>query len=310
MIYATALVMPRVITSNLRDWIDKRASNINMQINWVDVSKDASLYCQTIKDQKNVIAWNCRVPQDWMKRNGRNVLYIENSLISQPSGIFVDTGGFFSASNLHTQQTWRDNHQYALEWIAKKWFNWKYGDPCNYSGPILVALQNRQDCNIRTEFPLAAHADDKVVEALNILSKYLPSTRPVIIRPHPSERNSFGKPVCWQPNWTIDDSTPFNQRIIGCSALVTVNSTCANEASLLSIPVAVLGTGAFTNSNAFLDCSINPENLCNLFDSPDMKYRRYYAAAILSRHFLPYDLKSPRRCIEFDNWINNCIKDA
>lgn len=305
MMDAAALVMPKVLKSRLKGWIDAQAAARGIGIRWVDVAADASSYRSTVRDCANVIAWNCRIPQDWMQQHGWNVLHIENSLICQSAGVFVDRGGFFSRSNLCVQQSWRDNHRYSLEWVARRWFGWEYGFRGAPDGPVLVALQNRKDCNLNTEFPLGTAATDKVVEALRLLEQHLPDV-PTLIRPHPSERADFDHGGIWRPNWTLDTAGSLAERLPQCRALVTVNSTCASEATLSGVPVAVLGTGAFTGSGAVLECHGDVSRLNGLFDAPGMEARRAYASAVLSRHFLPYDLTGKRVCREFDDWLKAC----
>ena len=81
------------------------------------------------------------MPHAWLQAHARNVLYIENSLIHQHSGVFADHLGFFSQSALCREQTWRDPPCYNLAWFAGHKFNWALHHPCSLSGPLLVALQ-------------------------------------------------------------------------------------------------------------------------------------------------------------------------
>lgn len=306
MIDAVAMVMPRMLDSPLKTWVDSKAIQRGICIRWLNVAVSASSYCDEVRRCKNVIAWNCRVPQSWMKANGRNLLFIENSLICQAAGIFVDCGGFFSRSRLCTEKTWRNSQSYALEWVTKKWFGWDWGMRGDPAGPVLVALQNRHDCNLHTEFPLANDEPDKVVATLKLVARYLPQNCPVLIRPHPSERKQFNTHGVWMPHWELDVHGSFAERLPACRSVVTVNSTCANEATLTEIPVIVLGTGAFTGSGAVQECHRDASFLSKAFERPDMDARRSYASAVLARHFLPYDLRVERSCEEFEHWLNAC----
>lgn len=304
---AVALVMPKVLNSKLRLWIDDRARAEGVKITWVDLAADASSYCSVVRSCANVIAWNCRIPWDWMRKNGSNVLYVENSLICQSAGIFVDMGGFFSKSRLCLDQTWNEGHRYALEWVSEKWFSWKHGFEGCPTGPVLLALQNRLDCNINTEFPMAGSEPDKVVAALRIVGDQLPPDVPLLVRPHPSERFSFNNGGVWRENWTLDEQGDFSTRLQQCRAMVTVNSTCASEAALSRVPVATLGTGAFTGSGAMWECHNDAARLNDFLGQPvNFEARNRYASAILARHFLPYDLAASRECREFDDWLKAC----
>jgi hypothetical protein len=300
------MVPPRLLRSPLRQWLHERCEAAGVSLRWLDVSTDCSRYCAEVRETKNVIAWNCRIPQDWMASHGRNVLHVDNSLINQAAGVFVDRGGFFSRSNLNRKQVWKEGHRYSLKFIARKWFGWEHGLKGNQNGPVLVALQCRRDCNLQTEFPLAAGCDDSVLQTLRLLERHLPDV-PALIRPHPRERADFDSQGIWRSNWRMDMEGSFTQRLPQCRALVTVNSTCATEACLTGMPIAVLGTGTFTGSGAVLECHEDASRLVNLFGQLDMGARAKYAAAVLSSHFLPYDLKATRDCREFDDWLRECI---
>ncbi len=271
-------------------------------------------FIEVFRSHRNVIAWNCRMPHSWLVKEGQNVLHIENALLSQKSGMFADHRGFFSKSNLCRQQSWQQSYAHANpEFFSRREFGWEaFTGGCS-DGPVLVALQCRADCNLKLEFPMGAMAADKVVKTLELLQNYLPHGRPVLIRPHPRERDLFTNDLatatggCWRDDWTLDMEGTLAARLPQCSALVTVNSTCASEAALLGIPTATLGTGAFTGSGVTLECAEDPTLLAQIPTfTPDLQRCRAYTCAILGRHFLPYDLKRERPCLEFENWLEAC----
>jgi len=120
----------------------------------------------------------------------------------------------------------------------------------------------------------------------------------------PRERTRFETGGIWRDDWQMDDSSSFSERLPACSALVTINSTCASEAALLGIPTATLGTGAFTGSGVTLECALDPSKLATLFSfQPDLHRCRAYCSAILGRHFLPYGIVRDRNCLEFEHWL-------
>jgi len=304
---AVALVPERVFVSPIKATVETRCQAHGMQVDWVQVPTPE--YVRRYRDTPNVIAWNCRLPHDWMRENGRNVLYVENSLISQKSGMFADTDGFFSRSSLCTSKGWEKGQRYPVEWFTERTFKWGFGDPCDPSGPWLVALQCRDDCNMKMEFPLGDGAEDRVVRVLELLRDHLPRGRRILIRPHPRERDKFSNGGVWRDDWEMSMGGSFNSTITGCSGLVSVNSTCVSEAALLGIPIATLGTGAFTGSGISLECAHDPSRLADLpFYAADVKSRRAYAAAVLSDHFIPYDLAGDRRLPAFEKWLQRAEK--
>lgn len=297
-----------MLENPLKAWLDERCAAAGVTLEWHCVKAPGFQYREVFRSSRNVIAWNCRRPHAWLTERQQNVLHVENTLLSQRTGIFADHGGFFSNSNLCRKQTWRERYPHAQpEFFAKREFGWKAfsgGDP---QGPVLVALQNRPDCNLRLEYPLAEGARDKVVRTLELLREHLPTGRPVLVRPHPRERADFKDGGVWRDDWRLDMEGAFAERLPQCSALVTVNSTCASEAALLGVPTATLGTGAFSGSGVTLECAQAPALLAGLADfQPDLERCRAYTCAILGRHFIPYSIKGDRPCLEFESWLRAC----
>jgi hypothetical protein len=301
---AIAIVPKSVLKSKIVPWVEAKAKTRGLEIEWVDVSENPSGYKNLVAASRNVIAWNCRVQHDWMKSTGNNILYVDNSLISQKAGIFIDNGGFFSNSNLNVKKSWLLEGNPHLAFIAKRDFNWELLKGPNLQGPVLVALQLRDDCNVNFEFPLAENEQDKVVASLKILKKHLPRGRKILVRPHPREWDNFSCNGVWRDDWEISQGGPFYPLLEQCSALVSVNSTCVSEAALLGIPTATLGRGAFSSAGFTLDCSEKPERLSGLLDfSPPTDRALAYCAAVLSHNFIPYDVAEGRQVLEFERWL-------
>lgn len=301
---AVAVVPKSVLKSRIKGWVDQKVQAKGGTVEWIDVSENPIGFREVLRKNKNVIAWNCRLPHKSMVEDGGNTLFVDNSLISQRAGVFIDNRGFFSNSNLCVQQTWKKPSFAHLEFIAKRDFGWEAFSGGDADGPILVALQLREDCNVKLEFPLAANAEDKVVESLKILKSHLPRGREILVRPHPREWKNFSSNGVWRDDWTMNTEGKFSEILPKCCALVTVNSTCVSEAALLGVPTATLGVGAFSGSGLTLDCSKDPKNL-NLLGSfkPDLDLCRRYCAAIINHHFLPYDIHDGRVVAEFESWL-------
>lgn len=297
-----------LLNSPLKKWLDDKCAARGVNLEWHDLTDEKTNFVKAFQSCRNVIAWNCRMTHDWLSRGQQNVLHVENSLLSQKSGMFTDHRGFFSQSNLCRKATWKTNYPHANpEFFARREFKWSAFAGGNPDGPILVALQCREDCNLKLEFPAGEAAPDKVVRTLEIVRDYLPTGRKVLIRPHPRERANFTHGGVWQDHWQLDTEDTLAVRLPQCCALVTVNSTCASEAALLGLPTATLGTGAFTDSGVMLECAHNLSLLSGILTfTPDIDRCRSYVQAILGRHLLPYDLTRDRPCQELEDWLSAC----
>ncbi len=298
----TAFVPEIFLNSNLPDWFDWKAAERGADIEWLNVNTQMPRYKQAFKECKNIITWQCRMPHKWTSSQGVNVLHMDNSLIAQKKGCFVDARGFFSESNLRHRDS---DNEAPCEQIAQDWLGWTAfsgGDP---DGPVLVALQHRRDCNINFEFPLAPRGDDKVIFTLEVLKKHLPKGLYVWVRPHPRERELFAERETLPDNWVWAMDGTLAEVLPKCSALVTVNSTCATEACLLGLPVAVLGTGAFTGSGAVEECHQDFSKLQDILAfKPDKNAQRAYVSKVLGRHTLPYDAPDTLENVEVDLWLD------
>lgn len=303
---AVALVTQSVLQSAIKPLLERRCAETGIELSFYNVTESCAKYSELYRSHRNVITWNCRMPHDWSTRWNNNVLYVENSLLWQRAGIFIDRGGFFSRSNLCRKQTWQDSYDVDLNDFTQQNFKWKAlsgGDP---SGPILVCLQNTHDCNLQLEFPLGNPHKDKIAATLELLYKHLPPNRNIIIRPHPRFLDYWKEHVGsyrLRSDWRVDWSGDFYSLLPTCSTLVTVNSTCASEAVSLGLPVATLGVGAFTGSGATLDCSAEPRLLRQLGQwQPDLTACRRYVEAILGRHYLSYS-KPMGGNAELEAWL-------
>ncbi len=311
----TAFVPEIFLRSKLPAWFDGKCAERGHMIEWLNVNKDMDQYKPRFNAVKNIITWQCRMPHSWTSSRGVNLLHIDNSLINQRHGCFVDAQGFFSKSNLAASHPDTRDTFYApldeafaekgLSFTAKQWFGWtpfQGGDP---EGPVLVALQYRRDCNVNFEFPLAPRGDDKVKFTLEVVKKHLPADVSVIVRPHPRERELFTSTEGLPPNWAWSLDGTLAEILPKCSALVTVNSTCATEACLLGLPVAVLGTGTFTGSGAVNECHDDFSKLKNIraFKAHHAA-QRAYVTKVLSQHTLPYEFHTDLENAEVDLWLD------
>ena len=61
-----------------------------IKLNKVSVTGGCKDYLKLFQEHKNIITWNCRTRHDWIQKQNKNVLFIDNSFFIQASGIFLD----------------------------------------------------------------------------------------------------------------------------------------------------------------------------------------------------------------------------
>ncbi|MDI1314808.1 hypothetical protein [Prosthecobacter sp.] len=300
------LVTQCVLESPLKQWLERQCNNAGNNIDWYDVTRSTAEYKKRFEDADAVMTWNCRMPHWWLQSRKKPVLHLDNSLINQRAGVFVDSYGYFSHSHLCRDRLWQASSEIDLVKIAEKEFGWKAFSNGNPDGPILVAMQCENDCNIQFEFPLAKHTQHKNQLFIDLLKDNLPSEASVLIRPHPRERAKFTMEEL-PSNWTLNMEGEFKHVLPTCSALVTVNSTCASEAVLLGIPTAVLGTGVFTGSGVMLECHLEPQQVAQIRSFKTLQAQQY-CGALRTRSFIPYWPEDSYNNPEFRLWLE-CIND-
>lgn len=303
----SALVTEIVLNSGVKPWIEERCGQAGAEVEWHNVTKSTGSYKEVFKSAPNVITWQCRMPHSWTSSFGNNVLHVENSLLNQRTGCFVDSRGFFSESALCKEQHWNNSYEADCEAFAQKHFKVGAFNGGNPQGPILFALQCRNDCNINFEFP-AAPQTDRTEWVLNEVLGMIPAGTNLLIRPHPSERPMFeNHRLRHLFQWSMEGDLP--SLLPTCSAVITVNSTTASEACLMGIPTAVLGTGAFTGSGAVFECHQDLTRLKEFLAAPkvDIAAQERYCRAILGAHFLPYRNTDKAACPEFDRWLERLL---
>ena len=295
----------RFLERPLRRFMDEQALASGVALDWrVVAASNRGDYKPWFRECPNVISWGYKMPQRWMTASGQNVLFIENSLVRQDMGIFVDHAGWFSDSNLAKRQNPDQAAHVDLSHLAKEWFGWTLGAGGNASGPVLVCLQTPRDASIRYHFPAgsAVPPDGKTDHFLRLLHEHLPPGQ-YLIRPHPKNREGF-TPGVWRSDWTLDDPGSLRDRLPQCSALVAVNSTCVSEAMLLGIPVATLGVGAFTGHGATLECHEDFSRLALLSTwRPRWSNCVSYLRALMGRHFMSYEMPDAWPCQEWNSWL-------
>lgn len=291
--------------SGLAGWMMRRCEEAGLRLVLVT---DWARHEGLVRSCRNLLVWGRKVPREVTREAGRNVLFLESSLIDQAAGVFVDRGGLFAESNLCRRETWREDYPAVdLARVARECFGWRLFGGGRARGPVLVALQRPRDAAVQDFFPLGGGEGNKVRAMLGLLREHLPRGRTVLIRPHPRERMQFETGGIWRDDWSMDVEGSFAERLPQCSALVTVNSTCASEAALLGVPTATLGKGAFSGSGVTLECDADARRLAGLWAwRPDLEACRRYAAAVRGRHFLGYEAGG-EGCAEFEGWLRGAV---
>lgn len=314
---AIALVADSVLKSRLKDYFIHECERRGVDLQFHSVSSDCKSYTKLFNAHDNIVTWNCRMPHSWLTSKGKNVLFIENSLICQSAGIFVDSRGFFSNSNLRHDRSWMNEPQgdHKIDQFVRRHFSWEPFSGGSPDGPLLVCLQNGPDSNLQQEFPLGKEKKDKVRATLELLAEHLPPNQEVIIRPHPRALAEWNKnehqyrAECWNDAWQVSSEGKLSEVLPKCKAMVAVNSTAVSEAITLGMPVATLGTGVFSESHVTLECSSDPSLLRSLCEfRPQLDLCRRYVSRILGRHFLPYNGAITRPNEELDSWLGRCTQ--
>jgi hypothetical protein len=308
----TALLPPAVLKSKMfisvQDHIQNKL-NIPMK-----TYPTVPQYTRRWNEATDLITWGIKWKTKAYKANGKNVLFVENGLYHQNSGVYCDDNGYFSDSSISKSRLYEEiptNEQIVeLKDHTKRYLKVNYNHKYKYdpNGPILVCLQLNRDASMLHHFPLCKH-NKRNEEFIKLCIKNLPPHKEVILRVHPRDgkkNNRYKIPR----HWRQEGGGRFLDVAKKCSALVVVNSTCATEGLCLGIPTATFGQAAFYGSNVTLDCSTKPENAQKILDfQPEWKDIDGYLCAILKHHLnFSSDWKRVSKHPGFVRWLNKVVK--
>ena len=264
---------------------------------------------------ENLILWGAKKPPDWYaKRDRSNFLFMENALIRQNSGVWIDSNGLFAASAIRSDRLLQsspiEDLDARLAELAERYFGWSLYGGGNPDGPILLALQRENDAPCKYHFPAADNG--RMATAIRLTALHAPD-RQVLVRPHPKGMAVWRKHErhfrsLFREGWSVDLRPHIYETLQHCSALVTVNSTLATEALLLGVPVAVLGYSAFTGSGAVLECTENPGAMSGILEWwPDNAAVKSYLNRVLQCSVSYSTSASELQAnLEFQRWIGRC----
>lgn len=276
-------------------------------------------YRQIVKESNNLVTWGMKLSHRDYTRGNKNVLFIENGLLRQNSGVFMDAGGYFADSNfkkfMHYARSYTEEELAGLEEHVNRRIGPFLGGG-NPDGPVLVTLQKENDAPMQHYFPaIRGKSGNRIALTWNLLMQNLPKGRQYVIKPHPRHIEDWNKVKDYlktdRDDIIIDSESNFYDLLKECSALVTVNSTTAIEALSVGVPVAVLGEHVWTGSRGvFLDCSRMPKRLGSLFSwkADEEKVKRFLCA--VKRQHVPYNtsIENLREHPEFRKWISRLKK--
>lgn len=308
----TALLPPSVLRSKMfRSMQDHIQNNLSIPMTTYPTVPQ---YTRRWNEATDLITWGVKWKTKQYKANGKNVLFIENGLFYQNSGVYCDDNGYFSDSSISKHKYYDikpTNYEIAqLKDHTKRYFKVNYDHRYKYdpSGPILVCLQLNRDASMLNHFPLCKH-NKRNDEFIKLCIKHLPPHKEVILRVHPRDKKKNHRHRI-PKHWSIQNNGKFIDVAKKCSALVVVNSTCATEGLCLGIPTATFGQAAFYGSKVTLDCSTQPKNAQNILDfQPDWNDIDGYLCAILrSQLAFNSDWNRLKQHKGFLRWLQKAVK--
>ena len=172
----------------------------------------------------NLATWNMRIPPNFY--GDRNMLFMENSLLHQASGAFVDVKGCFSDCALRHDRLKRpveDGDEAILNRHLRAWSGGNLGElTYDPGGPVLVCLQIGDDSALRfysSDVFMQTGPGKRAELLLKTLARVLPAGVDVLIRPHPRQAKWTKKPEVpkhWQ--WDLAEER-ISEVVSGCSAI-------------------------------------------------------------------------------------------
>lgn len=242
---------------------------------------------------KNLVTWGVHWRSDWHHRMDHKVLYIENALLHQKLGIFVDHMGYFGDSSITVEpQPAPTSAEIArMKTHCKQAFPWSWLEGGKPNGPIMAVCQTHNDTSVRWHnFPDRNGLKEGSIEALLRLCSPLRGKK-VIVRPHPKAVEHFkdqSSRFDWPKSWSVDTTPNVYETLRRCSGLVTATSTLATEALSLGIPVACLGRAAWAGYGVVMECSGNTDRVAKMLEwKPDGNRVVEYLCAVM-RHQIAY----------------------
>lgn len=98
---ATALVNRKVIESPLGPSLVAACARLGIHI---EMRECYTGYGEAVEGVRNLVTWGMKRPHEWYLAGGRNVLFIENGLLCQRHGAYVDAAGYFADSSVVTDR--------------------------------------------------------------------------------------------------------------------------------------------------------------------------------------------------------------
>ena len=295
---AVIIAWPHVLGTPLVQSIIELSGTFDIYFEKIEITKQTTppdLFI-TMCRYKNVISWVNHGFSFEVQSKNRNMLYLENGLLTRGKTFFFDDNGYGNYSNIVSR---KDNcRQYSpqiTELVVKKLtdFGFCFKKDNNNSKKIVIGLQGTS-------------GDE---DLLKTCIKYLPRDSTVVVRPHPGQldrcKTAYDTLECEKAGYAWDSiECPF-ESISLCEALIVNNSALMFKGLAMGKKVATCNRGIHSGSTAVLDCSRNLPLLRKIFDFiPNYDATLNLLCGIelnmISREATPHDLLQNTN---FVNWL-------
>jgi len=260
---------------------------------------------QKLAQAKNLITWGYKRSHHEYIGDGRNVLFIENPLLKQQLGFYVNSSGFFAHSNITcwdrptTTQALKDLQDHVKRAFGTSLYSYRKPN----SGKYLVVLQTQNDAPVKYYFP--GLKGNSINDFLGILKDT--GIKNLVVRPHPRHSLTQTQRNLILGNWELEESNkPIYQIWQDYDGIITINSTVATEALAFGMPVATFGQSCYTGHDVTLDCSTCYHRVHDLNNyQPERERVTKYLVAV-RRSTADKEATSIMDKEEIITWLKNC----
>jgi len=241
------------------------------------------------RGSKAMVTWGVRWHTDHLTRGGRKVLFLENGLLGQKQGMYVDDGGYFSDSAIVTDTAPPSHDEVAaMQRLAGRVTGRPWYCGGNPAGPVLVALQVHGDCSVRYDRYFPGRAGRNPNDALiSEVASAIPAGTPVVVRPHPRERDGWSGSI--PDGWRVETGGTAAEALSRSRALVCITSTIVSEALAMGVPVCCIGRSAWIGRGCVIEAADARERIPDVLTQPPDEWASICYLCSVMRHQISYD---------------------